>query len=71
MDLRLMSLLGLVAFLAMAWGISLRRDRFPWRIVFSGMGLQLVLALFMLKTPVGEKIFSFAKTAVQKLLDAA
>ena len=66
-----MSLVGLVLFLTIAWGLSLKRDKFPWRIVLSGLGLQLALALFMLKTTVGENIFSFAKTAVQKLLDAA
>jgi len=69
--MNLMSLVGLVLFLTIAWGLSLKRDKFPWRIVLSGLGLQLALALFMLKTTVGENIFSFAKTAVQKLLDAA
>ena len=71
MNLNLMSLVGLVVFLTIAWGLSLKRDKFPWRIVLSGLGLQLALAVFMLKTTVGENIFSFAKTAVQKLLDAA
>ena len=71
MGFNLMSLVGLIVFLTMAWGLSLKRDKFPWRIVLSGLGLQLALALFMLKTTVGENIFSFAKTAVQKLLDAA
>ena len=39
----MMSLLGLVAFLALAWAISLRRGPFPWRTVLAGMALQLML----------------------------
>ncbi|MDP6036140.1 MAG: nucleoside transporter C-terminal domain-containing protein [Verrucomicrobiota bacterium] len=66
-----MSLLGLAIFITLAWAISLKRDKFPWRTVLAGLGLQLVLAVFMLQTTLGKSVFNFARTAVQKLLESA
>ena len=66
-----MSLVGLSIFITLAWAISLKRDKFPWRTVLAGLGLQLVLAVFMLQTTLGKSVFNFARTAVQKLLESA
>lgn len=71
MGVKLMSLLGLAIFITLAWAISLKRDKFPWRTVLAGLGLQLVLAVFMLQTTLGKSVFNFARTAVQKLLESA
>lgn len=68
---RFTSLLGLAAFLFLAWVLSLHRRGFPWRIVLSGVGLQLLLALLILKTAPGEAFFQFANTAAAKLLSYA
>ena len=65
-----MSLLGLVAFLALAWGISLRRGPFPWRTVLAGMALQLILAALLIrKSPFSEWVYSNAKIAADNLAD--
>lgn len=64
---RLTSLLGLVAFIAIAWLLSNNRRAFPWRTVLWGLGLQFAFALFILKTPIGEKIFAGATDMVGQL----
>jgi len=71
MGVKLMSLFGLAIFITLAWAISLKRDKFPWRTVLAGLGLQLILAVFMLQTTLGKSVFDFARTAVQKLLESA
>ena len=65
--LRLTSLLGLVVLLALAWGLSNNRRRFPWRTVLWGMALQFIFAIFILKTPVGVSIFQGAQSVVDQL----
>ncbi len=65
---RLLSVLGLVAMLGLAWLLSVDRSRVPWRVVFWGMGLQLVFALFILKTPIGATIFAALNDVVLALL---
>lgn len=62
------AILGIVAFIGMAWAMSTDRARFPWRTVVGGMALQLVLALVILKTGAGRWIFSVAQEAVNRLL---
>ena len=64
-----MSLLGLVAFLALAWSISLRRGPFPWRTVLAGMALQLILAALLIrKSPFSDWVYANAKVAADNLL---
>ena len=71
MQSKLISLLGLVTLVALAWACSTNRRRFPWRTVLTGLGLQFLFALFILKTTIGEKIFSGAQNAFLRLLDCA
>jgi CNT family concentrative nucleoside transporter len=47
----LQSALGVLAFIALAWAVSERRRAFPWRTVLAGLGLQLALAVTLLKLP--------------------
>ena len=71
MQLRLISALGLVALLACAWVLSNNRKRFPWRTVFWGMALQFAFAIFILKTPIGLRLFQGAQVAMDKLNEYA
>jgi CNT family concentrative nucleoside transporter len=64
---KMISLLGLVAFIAMAWLLSNNRRRFPWRTVLTGLGLQFAFALFILKTRAGFAIFSGVQHVVERL----
>ncbi len=66
--LKLISLLGLVAFIGLAWSISTHRNKFPWRTVGWGVALQFGFALLILKTPWGAASFDFAGAAIRKLI---
>ncbi len=68
MQLKLISLLGLVAFVAVAWTLSSHRKLFPWRTVLWGVGLQFTFALLILKTPWGRAVFDFTGGAIRKLI---
>jgi concentrative nucleoside transporter, CNT family len=68
MELKLISLLGWFTMISIAWAISFNRKQFPWRTVIWGVGLQFLLALLILKTPWGGKLFEFAGKVVQKLI---
>lgn len=48
---------GLVLLLVIAWAASERRRVIPWRIVLSGLALQFILALLILKTPPVQHFF--------------
>jgi len=68
MELKFISLLGWLTMITIAWAISFNRKKFPWRTVLWGVGLQFTLALLILKTPWGGKLFEFAGKVVQKLI---
>lgn len=71
MQPKLVSLLGLVVMIGLAWSLSLNRRRFPWRTVLTGLALQFAFALFILDTDLGRRIFDGAQTAFMKLLSCA
>ena len=56
--LTLQSLSGLFVFLGIAALLSENRRDIPWRAVLTGMGLQLVLALLLLKLPASRAVFA-------------
>ena len=65
---RYIGILGIFTLLAIAYGMSNNRSKIPWRLVFSGLSLQLLFALFILKTPIGKPFFSFVDKVIKKLL---
>src|SRR5438477_5139854 len=67
MQLRLISGLGLVAMLGCGWLLSNNRKQFPWRTVIWGMVLQFAFALFILKTPIGLRLFQGAQVLMDQL----
>jgi len=54
---RLVAALGFVVMIAIAWAFSSDRRHFPWRIVLTGIGLQLALGVLLLKTAIGGLFF--------------
>lgn len=68
---RLICLLGLVVFVALAWTLSSNRRLFPWRMVMAGLGLQLLLGTVILRTAAGKAFFVFLDKAFTKLLGFA
>ena len=71
MELKFVSFLGLIAVIAFAWVCSLDRKKFPWRIVFCGIGLQFIFGWLILRTRGGAAVFDFAQRAVTKLIGFA
>ncbi|MSU58131.1 MAG: Na+ dependent nucleoside transporter domain protein [Pedosphaera sp.] len=71
MQLKLISLLGLIVFVAIAWGISSNRKLFPWRAVVWGLALQFVFGWLILKTKPGAAVFDFFQRGVTKLIGFA
>ena len=65
------ALLGISFFLAAAWLLSDHKRRFPLRVVVGGLALQLVLALFCIKTSVGVAFFEAIAQFVQRLIQMA
>jgi len=65
----LMSLIGVVSFIALAWSISSHRDKFPWRTVIAGMGLQVTIAAILIpKTVFGDWVYTIADQSAQNIL---
>ncbi len=65
---RLIGFLGIATILGIATLLSTNRRAISRRVVGWGLGLQLLFALFILRTPIGEPIFEFFGRAVNKLL---
>ena len=69
MELRLMSLIGLVAFITLAWAISVHRDKFPWRTVLAGLALQTLIAIIMVRpSAFRDWIYNNAKISADNLI---
>lgn len=51
---RFIGLIGLFVILALAYAISSNRRQISWRLVFTGLGLQFVLALLILGVPIAD-----------------
>ncbi|GAB6166512.1 NupC/NupG family nucleoside CNT transporter [Thermostilla marina] len=66
---RVAGALGLFVMLFVAWLMSERRRRMHWRLILSGLALQFLIAVVLLRTPVGEGAFIAAREAISKLQD--
>jgi CNT family concentrative nucleoside transporter len=64
---RLPSALGLVVMIFVAWLVSSDRRAVPWRTIAWGVGLQLALALVLLKTAVGRIFFDLMSVLAEAL----
>lgn len=65
----LISLVGFVSILALAYGLSMDRKAIRWRTIAWGVGIQLVLATFILKTLPGKILFEWLGRGITQLLD--
>lgn len=68
---RFIGLIGIVLILGLAYLMSNNRKRINYRLVLSGLALQLGLALFILKVPIGKTIFAGFASLVTKVLSFA
>ena len=65
---RFTGIIGVVLILGIAYAMSNNRKAINFRTVGVGLGLQFGLAVFILKTSVGQSIFDWLGRAVQKTL---
>lgn len=66
---RFTGILGIIVLFGLAYLWSNNRKAINYRVVFTGLGLQLALAVFILKVPLGQDIFFWLGRAINKLLD--
>lgn len=65
---RLIGLLGIATMLAIAVLLSYDRKKINWRLVATGLGLQAVFGLIVLKTTAGRAVFAAIGDAITRLL---
>ena len=65
------SFAGIFVLLILAWTCSANRRVINWRVILWGVGLQLVLGIFIFVIPAGTKVFLFINDVVVKVLESA
>ena len=68
---RLQPLVGLIVIMAVAYALSTNRRAIDRRTVAWGLSLQVIFALLVLKTAIGQEIFQRLGAAINRLLDFA
>ena len=68
---RFTGLIGVVVILGLAFLVSKNRKAIDYRLVVSGLAIQLVLALFILKTSIGQQLFAGLGHSIERLLQMA
>ncbi len=66
---RFTGVIGIVVILGLAYLWSNNRKAINYRLVITGIILQILLAIFILKVPIGQDIFAWLGKAINKLLD--
>lgn len=64
-----MSGFGLLVMIGVAYGLSSSRKDIKWKTIVSGLILQIVLGLIILKTPFGVAVFDGAREAFNGILN--
>ena len=64
----LVSLLGILVLIGLAWAFSTNRRAFPLRVVLWGLGLQFVFAVLLLRTGWGQALFRSLRGVVVQVL---
>ncbi len=67
----LVSFAGIFVLLGFAWILSADRRNMNWRIIVWGLGLQILIALFIFVVPAGKNVFLVINDIVIKALDSA
>jgi CNT family concentrative nucleoside transporter len=67
----LVSLAGIFVLAGFAWLCSSNKRVVNWRVIFWGISLQLLFALFIFMVPVGTRFFLFVNKIVVVVLDSA
>ena len=66
---RFTGLIGVVLIFAIAFLMSNNRKAINYKLVFSGLAIQISLAIFILKIPIGKSIFAWLEVTVTEILN--
>ncbi len=66
---RFTGLIGVVLIFGIAFLMSNNRKAINYRLVLSGLAIQVALAIFILKIPIGKTIFGWLGDAITKILN--
>lgn len=66
---RFTGLIGVVLIFGIAFLMSNNRKAINYRLVLSGLAIQVALAIFILKVPLGKTIFAWLGDAITKILN--
>ena len=64
-------LIGIVGLLVLAWVLSNNRRAINWRLVGTGLLLQVCIAVFVLKVPFGQMMFAYLANGITTILSYA
>ena len=64
-------LLGLLVLIGIAWSLSNNRSQVDWRLVVSGIALQIVIAVVVILVPGGRTFFEFFARFFVKIVEFA
>ncbi|MBN1780433.1 nucleoside transporter [bacterium] len=67
----LISFAGIFILMGLAWIFSANRKKMNWRLIFWGVGLQMIFAAFIFWLPAGRQFFLGINQGVVKILDSA
>lgn len=65
---RFTGIIGIALILAIAFALSNNRKAINYRVVLSGLTIQVILALFILKTTAGQQLFAWLGHKIEQLL---
>ena len=68
---RLFGILGIILIFAIAFAMSNNRKAINYKTIGTGFALQILIAVFIFKVPIGQKIFLNLGLFIQKILDFA
>ncbi|UXZ08925.1 NupC/NupG family nucleoside CNT transporter [Clostridium perfringens] len=66
---RFIGVIGLICIIGIAVLFSENRKKINWRLVGTGLLLQIIFALLILKVPAGRAVFEWISNGITKLLD--
>lgn len=66
---KFIGILGIIVIIGIAYLLSDNKKKINWKLVATGLGLQIIFALLILKVPVGRSFFQAASEAITTLLD--
>ncbi len=67
----LVSFAGIFVLIGFAWILSADKKNMNWRVIIWGIGLQILIALFIFVVPAGSKLFLIVNDIVVSILDSA